>query len=157
MKPVVSGQWSVVSLFVRLSCLLLTAFCLLSCSVPNLEDPDCTRARDIVREFYSFHFGNDMVFSAENLERRKAYLTPTYFADLNGRPSTIDPFTRTDDVPKAFRVGECHVIEPRRRAAFRVLLFWRTDTRTDQRAINVETKNVDGKWLIDAVSEAADL
>jgi len=140
------------------NCLLLVGSCLLlSCSVPNLEQPDCTQARDVVREFYSFHFGNDMGFSAENLEKRKGYLTSGYLADLHDAPPTIDPFTRTDDRPKAFRVGECRVIEQGRRAAFRVLLFWKTDTRTDQQAIKVETENVDGKWLIDTVSDAADL
>jgi len=157
MKEVVSGQWLVVGLWGRLSCLLLTAYCLLACSVPNLEQPDCTKARDIVREFYSFHFGNDKDVSTDGLEKRRPFLTPDLFASLKGAQTANDPFTLTDDPPKAFRVGECRVIEPGRRAAFGVLLFWRTDTRTDQRAIKVETKNVDGKWLIDAVGDAADL
>ncbi len=154
MRSVVSCQWSVVSLCGRVSCLLLTAFCLLACSIPNLEPPECIQARDIVREFYSFHFGNDKEFSAEALEKRRVFLTPSFFRNLVGTQSGVDPFTLTDDPPKAFRVGECRVEEADRRVTFDVLLFWKTDTRTEQRPITVEAENTGGKWLIDSVGAA---
>lgn len=144
---------AVVSLFARVSCLLLAAYCSLACSVPNLEHPECDQARDVVREFYSFHFGNDMKFSPENLEKRRSHLSPGFFESLNADRPAVDPFTRTDDVPKAFRVGECRVVTPDRRVAFELVLFWKTDTRTEQRAINVEAEKIDGKWLIDAVKD----
>jgi hypothetical protein len=151
MKPLASGQLSVVSWFARVSCLLLAAFCQLACSVPNLEDPDCTQARDGVHEFYSFHFGNDMTFSNENLEKRNEYLTPRFFQELRDHPPPVDPFTRTEDTPKAFRVGDCRVAEPGSRVRFDVLLFWKTDVRTEQRPIGVESAKVDGRWLVDRV------
>lgn len=156
MRIVVGVQWSVVSLCGRLTCLLLSAFCLLSCSIPNLEQPECDQARDVAREFYSFHFGNEMAFSVESLEKRKFYLTPRLYEGLKASPPAADPFTRTDDLPKAFRIGECKVIEPGRRVGFNVLLFWKTDIRTEQRAIDVEAENIDGKWLIDSIDTAAE-
>ena len=61
-----------------------------------------------------------------------------------------DYFTVTDDYPKAFRVGECKVISPER-TEFQVLLFWRDDTRTEQREINVEVAKQSEKWLVDKV------
>lgn len=141
-------------------CLSLTAYCflliacslLLSCSVPNLEPPECDQGRDAVREFYSFHFGNDQSFTADDLERRREYLTERFFENLKSAPPAVDPFTRTDDVPKAFRAGECRVIEPGRRVVFELVLFWKTDTRTDQRAISVEAEKIGDKWLVDSVS-----
>src|SRR6185369_10674358 len=45
------------------------AFWLTACSVPNLEQPECTDSRLTVKEFYSYHFGNDMKFSQENLKQ----------------------------------------------------------------------------------------
>ena len=134
--------------------LLLIAYSLLlSCSIPNLEPPECDQARDAVREFYSFHFGNDQAFKADDIERRRGYLTERFFENLISAPPAVDPFTRTDDVPKAFRAGECRVIEPGRRVVFELVLFWKTDTRTDQRAISVEAEKIGEKWLVDSVSD----
>ena len=132
--------------------ILLLALCSTACSIPNLEPPECDQARDAVREFYSFHFGNDQAFTADDLDRRRGYLTERFFENLKAAPPAVDPFTRTDDVPKAFRAGECRVIEPGRRVAFELVLFWKTDTRTDQRAIGVEAEKIGDKWLVDSVS-----
>ena len=132
------------------SCLLLIANCLLlSCSVPNLEPTNCIQARDIVREFYSFHFGNEMIFSVENLGKRKRFLTPDFYDRLKGSEPRLDPFTLTEDPPKAFRVGECQLKEDGVR--FNVLLFWKTDTSTDQRSITVGARKIDDKWQISSV------
>jgi len=134
------------------NCSLLVASCLLlSCSIPNLEPTECIQARDIVREFYSFHFGNDMTYSIENLQKRRAFLTPRLFESLQSSAPPVDPFTLTDDQPKAFRVGECKVNEPGKRVVFEILLFWKTDTRTEQRPIHVGVENVDGRWLVDTI------
>jgi hypothetical protein len=136
-----------------LFCLLLAAFCSVNCSIPNLEKPECTEARQTVKEFYSYHFGNEMQFTPEHLEQRKRFLTLELINDLSGRTNGADPFTLTDDVPKAFRAGGCEVIEPNKRVEFGVLLFWKTDTRSEEREINVEAVRQDDKWLINKVSE----
>ena len=125
----------------------------LACSIPNLEAPECDQARDVVREFYSLHFGNEQTFGEADIERRSAYLTPQFFGSIRSNRPTVDPFTLTTDTPKAFRAGECRVIEPGQRVSFELLLFWKTDTRTEQQPIRVETENRDGKWLIDSVSK----
>jgi len=124
---------------------------LASCSIPNLEPAECIQGRDIVREFYSLHFGNEMTFSNENLEKRKNYLTPEFYNRLRSGEQLVDPFTRTTDLPKAFRVGECRVDESEKRVTFNVLLFWKTDTRSEQRSIQVGVEKVEGRWLVDTV------
>ncbi len=148
---VVSGQWSVVSSCGRLFCLLLTACFLLACGVVNLQGPDCAEARPRVREFYSFHFGNDLKVSPENLRSREEFLTPAFVDRLRQRDSTFDPFTLTEDHPKAFRVGECRLVEPGKRVSFNVLLFWKTDTESIQRSINVDAVRENDEWLIETV------
>lgn len=152
MRSVVGGRCSVVSRTGFVVCLLLSAFCLLSCSVPNLGEPDCEAARGAVREFYSFHFANDMTFSADNLEKRKRFLAADLYELLKTERQQGDPFTRTSDLPKAFRVGDCKVIEPGKRTSFQVLLFWKDDVRSEQRTIKVEAENVDGRWLIRSIT-----
>lgn len=157
MKVVVSGRRSVVRFGGRLCCLLLSAFCFLACSVPNLEPTDCTQARDIVREFYSFHFGNDMHSTVENVQRREKFLTPELTSQLlldvmQGRLSGKDYFTDTEDFPKAFRVGECKVVEPGNRVQFRVLVFWKDDERTEQKPLFVYVEKENDNWLIDSIS-----
>jgi len=151
-----NGESGICSLCVSAS-LRLILLCVLfvaSCSVPNLEQPDCDQARDVVREFYSRHFGT--VVSAivpEVPEQQRVYLTPRFLEELSARPQhATDPFTLTDDPPKAFRAGECRVVEPGKRVSFELLLFWKTDTRSEQRAITVEAEKHDDKWLLDKVT-----
>jgi hypothetical protein len=136
----------------RLVCLLLTAYCSLGCSVPNLETPACVESRDIVREFYSFHFGNGLAFSPESLKQRERFLTPGFSSRLATQHEGADPFTTgTTDFPKAFRVGECKETAPDK-TVFEVLLFWRDDSRTEQKTIRVEAGKSGDKWLIDSVN-----
>ncbi len=157
MKAVVSGQWSVVSLRGRLFCLLLSAFCLLGCSVPNLEEADCIQARDIVREFYSFHFANDMHPTQENIRLREKYFTRGYATKLmhdedSGTQLTRDLFTNSEDFPKAFRVGQCRVVEAGTKVQFEVLMFWKDDEKSEQKPVVAFVRKVDDKWLIDSIS-----
>ena len=134
-------------------CILHLALCI-GCSIPILEPQSCIDSRTSVREFYSFHFGNEMRYSDEGLKLRERFLSPTFAQDLTRRQHFGDPFTTGDeDLPKAFRVGACREISPDK-AEFQVLLFWRDDVRNEQREIKVETAKQDGRWLIDNVSVA---
>jgi hypothetical protein len=136
----------------KLPCLLLTAYCLLACGIPNLETPACVESRDIVREFYSYHFGNGLGFSADSLKQRERFLTPGLVSQFAKVADGTDPFTTgTTDFPKAFRVGECKEIS-NGQTAFQVLLFWRDDNRTEQKTINVETVRTGDKWLINRIN-----
>ena len=133
-------------------CLLLTAYCSLNCgSMPNLEAPECTEARGTVKEFYSYHFGNEMRFSQDNLRQREKFLTPEYIKSLQNVQTENDVFTTNNtDFPKAFRVGKCEVVGPAK-TNIEILLFWKTDTRTEQKAINVEVVREGDKWLINRI------
>ena len=130
---------------------MLATISTFSCSIPNLETAECVASRSVVREFYSFHFGNDMRFSADGLEARRRFLTPSYYTSLYSSEPEADVFTtNTTDFPRAFRVGKCETTGEGR-SAFEVLLFWRDDSRTEQRAISVETVLIAEDWLIDRV------
>jgi hypothetical protein len=137
---------------VKFACLLLTAYCLLSCGVPNLETLACVESRDVVREFYSFRFGNGLAFSADALKQRERFLTPELVRNFVSQPEGADPFTTgTSDFPKAFRVGGC-TEKSAERTEFQLLLFWRDDNSSQQKTINVETVKTGDKWLIDKVN-----
>lgn len=131
---------------------LTTAILISACSIPNLEPQPCIESRTAVREFYSFHFGNGLAFSQEALKDRAKFLTPEYAKTFTDKNDGTDPFTTGDtDFPKAFRVGECSVVSPDR-TSLGVLLFWRDESRTEQRKIIVEAVKQNGQWLIDKVS-----
>lgn len=158
MKAVVSGQWSVVSLCRRISCLGILAYYLLACSIPNLEPAACIEARTAVREFYSFHFGNDMNPSLESIELRSKHLTRSFKEFMIDRyraghgAKVGDEITQTvSDFPKAFRVGKCKLDESKNKAELEVLLFWKDDQRDDQRTLQVEAQQEDSKWLVNAI------
>lgn len=119
--------------------------------MPNLEPPECTGSRLVVKEFYSYHFGNEMKFSAENLQKREKFLTPEFFKSLQNLQTENDIFTtNTTDFPKAFRVGGCKVIDGAK-TNLEVLLFWKDDKRTEQKAINVEVVKQNDKWLVNKI------
>lgn len=149
MRTLISSRWSAV----RFLLIVFAASSFLGCSVPNLEEPDCREARDVVREFYSLHFGNDMHPSAANVRLREKYLTPRLKDTLlAATPGDTDYFTATSDYPKAFRVGECKIKSPGQSANFDVLLFWKDDVRSEQKHISVAVEKENGAWRIGAVN-----
>ena len=153
MKIMVNGKWLMVNWRkFPLFCFLPFAFLLSACgSVPNLEPPECTDARLTVKEFYSNHFGGEMKFSPESVKPLEKFLTPEYFKSLQNLQTDGDVFTTgSNDFPKAFRVGGCKVIEPSK-TNFEVLLFWRDDKRSEQKAINAEVVKQGDKWLINKI------
>ncbi len=92
-----------------------------------------------------------MRFSGDGLKLRERFLTPALIESVGATAEGTDPFTTGDtDLPKAFRVGTCHVVSPDR-TRFDVLLFWKDDTRSEQRTIKVEVAKIDGKWLVDKI------
>ncbi len=137
----------------RLFCFLVLVFFVKSCglSVPNLEQAECSQARIRVKEFYSFHFGNDMKPSSENLQQREKFLSADLIRQLEQRTGeTQDYFTKTEDYPKAFSIGKCEVVSPKN-TVFEVLLFWKDDERSEQRRIKVEAIKENNNWSVNKV------
>jgi hypothetical protein len=92
----------------------------------------------------------------ENLELRDRFLTRSgrfrFGKATGGMPETkIDPFTLTENFPKAFRVGDCVVVSPEQEVRFQLLLFWKDDVRSEERSVTVTAKNEEGSWRIDSV------
>lgn len=131
--------------------LILLAFVLSACAVPNIENPRCREAQDFLKKFYSFHFGNEMRSSAENLDKRKEFLTGELQQQLaRQNPSAFDYFTQTEDYPKAFRVGACEAVGEEK-ILTDILLFWKDDTRSEQREIRVEVVKENENWSVNQV------
>ncbi len=124
-----------------------------ACSIPSLESPDCAAARDGVKEFYSYHFGNDMHMSKENLEARKRFLTPELFSSLSSQvESAVDPFTNSDTPSKTFKIAKC-TQEGADKADVIVQVYWRHDDgKVDQRELHIEAVKTGDAWLINKVS-----
>jgi len=146
-----------VSIRVQLCTKILVVFSLLylavACSVPNLESATCVESRNALREFYSFHFGNNMSFTPDDLRARERFLTPEFAEKLRSSREGTDPFTTgTDDFPKAFRAGDCREISPER-TAIEVVLFWKDDTRSEERKIKVEMAKRGDVWLVDNITQ----
>ena len=134
-------------------CVLHFALFVTSCSVPNLEQPECTQARDVVKRFYSFHFGNDMHPSAENIKARKDYLTADLFNTLSAvTDEKRDYFTDSENYPKAFRIGACTVGEGDS-ATLQVVLLWHSDIASEQKEVKVTVARSGDKWLIGKVTK----
>lgn len=151
LRPLFKVESSKFAIFVLISAINVLLFSS-GCSIPNLESPDCNEARNVVRELYSTHLGNDMKPSAEYLNVREKFLSAELNLFLKAQnESAEDFFTQTADYPKTFRVGKCTVIEPDNRVRIQVLLFWKDDTRDEQKEVFVEAVNQSDTWLINKV------
>jgi hypothetical protein len=145
-----NGKWKMENWL----CVFAYAFLLFTfnaCSIPNLESPECTDSRLAVKQFYSFHFDNDMRFSIDNLKKREKFLTPEFANVLRDTTGENDVFTtNSTDIPKAFRIVECKVIEPTK-TSLELVLFWRDDVRSEQKNIHIEAVKQSDKWLLNKV------
>ena len=132
------------------SALITLCFCFSGC-IKSLESPECAQARDTIKKFYGYYLDSLIHPNAGGVREREEFLTDKAKQMLQTETAE-DYFTQTtQDFPKAFRVGECQTIAPDR-AAFEVLFFWKTDTRSEERRIRVEAAKENEKWLIDEVS-----
>ena len=133
-------------------CLLSCVFFQLNCSIPNLQSSECIEAQNTVKELYSYHFGNDMKFTKQNLKQREKYLTDELKQQLESQPeSAADYFTATDDYPKAFRLGDCKTVEPGKRVDIQVVFFWKSETRSEQKEVRAEVVKQNDNWLVNKV------
>lgn len=136
--------------------LLFTFYFLLSMacvtgSMPNLDEPECAQSREIVKKFYSIHFDGKMLFSKEYLKSQERFLTPEFYKSLENLQTEDDIFTtNSNDIPRAFRLADCKVIEPDK-TNVEVLLFWKNDTESRQQKINAEVVKQADKWLINKI------
>lgn len=128
--------------------------CLTACvtgSMPNLDEPQCAESRDVVKKLYSFHFDSNMLLSQENLKQREKFLTPEFVKSLQNLQTENDIFTtNSDDIPRAFRLGDCKVIEPTK-TNVEVLLLWRDEKESRQQTIKVEAVKQNDKWLVNKI------
>ena len=132
-------------------CSVAIIFFASSCSIPSLEKPECTEARDAVKQLYSFHFGNDMHPSPENLRARERFLTPELFKTLSASSGTTDYFTASDDPPRTFKIAKCEAPQSDK-ANVQVQIYWRDDAKTVQKEVHVEAVKTGDTWLINKVS-----
>ncbi len=133
-------------------CLLLTACCSLACSLPSLESLQCSEARDAVKQFYSFHFGNDMAPTSENLKKRERFLTAEYYKTLVAAGnSKTDVFTASESPPKTFKIAKCEALQ-QDKAMLQVQIYWRDNEKVTQKEVHVEAVKTGDAWLINKVS-----
>jgi hypothetical protein len=119
--------------------------------MPTLDTPECEASRLVAKQFYSYHFGNEMKFSQENLKQREKFLTPEFYKSLQNVQSENDVFTtNSDDLPRAFKLGGCKVLEPNK-TDVEIQLFWKDTERIEQKNIHTEVVKQGDKWLINKV------
>ena len=89
--------------------------------------------------------------TAENLKARERYLTSDLYKALSASAGSKDYFTASDEFPKTFKMGKCELPQTDR-ANVQVQIYWRDDTKTVQKEVNVEAVNQKDTWLINKVT-----
>lgn len=122
-----------------------------ACRVDTFDTSPCGEASDAARRFYSFHLGNDMTPSPENLEKRKKYLTDELFKQLSGIGSKQDYFTASENFPRTFKIGHC-TQNSAEDTTVQVQIYWKDDYTTEQKDVLVDVAKRGGEWLVNKVS-----
>lgn len=122
-----------------------------ACRVDTFDTSPCGEASDAARRFYSFHLGNDMTPSPENLEKRKKYLTDELFKQLSGTESRQDYFTASENFPRTFKIGHC-TQNSAEDTTVQVQIYWKDDYTTEQKDVLVDVAKRGGEWLVNKVS-----
>ena len=130
---------------------------LTACRVPTLESQQCRDASLAVKEFYSFHFGNDMAPTAENLNARHRFLTDQLYGSVSAASDgKTDYFTKSAEYPKTFKIGKCEAPDAEH-ANVQVQEYWLQEhgstKDTIQRSLEVSTVKTGDNWLINSVAE----
>ncbi|REJ77705.1 MAG: hypothetical protein DWQ47_15150 [Acidobacteria bacterium] len=127
---------------------LVSLFAFSTCSVPNLEPKSCIEARGELKKLYSLHFDRGFDPDERYRKDRDEYLSNRLKSSIDAGEE--DYLTQTADHPKAFRIGECG--ELAERVQFEILLFWKDDSRDEQREILVDMVRDESVWKVDRVS-----
>ena len=130
---------------------LLAGICTsFSCSLPSLEKPECSQARDNVKQFYSWQLGTDSRERSAHPETARKFVSSSFSTD----PGNVenDPFTLSTTVPKSFRIGKCEVLGPDK-VKLEVQLLWRDELDSRQLDVFVEAARSDDRWLITKVTK----
>ncbi len=129
---------------------LLAGICTsFACSLPNLEKPECSQARDHVKQFYSWHLGTDADERELHPEMTRKFVSPFFSTD--SRDWERDQYTLSTNVPKSFRIGKCEVIEPDK-VKLQVQLLWRDDNTSRQTDVTVSAIRSGDVWQIAKVT-----
>ncbi|HMT09486.1 MAG TPA: hypothetical protein PKA82_15905 [Pyrinomonadaceae bacterium] len=133
-------------------CIFTFTFLIVACgSIPNLESPECTAARNEARRFYSYHFDAMTRSGGDRAVERLEYLTPRYAAELKAKgPQDIDVFTMSKEFPKTFKIGECKMASPTN-VDIQIQTYWRSDEKTSQNEVVANYVLENGKWLLEGV------
>lgn len=127
------------------------SFLIHGCRFYSLEPVECTEARVAAKQFYSFHFGNEMRPSPEALKSREQFLTPRYYTALSAAEGgPWDQFTLTEKYPKTFKIGEC-MADTATNIDLQIQLYWRDDYNTVQQEVVANMVKESGKWQLDGV------
>jgi len=133
----------------RFAAITMLALFTFSCglSIPNLEDRECSSARDATREFYSWYLGTDSESRSKQKEVYDRFVSPGFSSTASG---AADPFFLADTTPTTFKVGKCEQRDESH-IAMQVQMYWRQDAKTDQKEVYADLTKTGGKWLIDKV------
>jgi len=129
-------------------CISHFAFCIAACSIPSLESQQCAEARDSVKDFYSWYLGTDAKTRTQQQTTYDRFIAPGFQTSAT---DDLDPFFLSPTMPTTFKIGKCDV-DNDSRVSIQVQLYWRYESKTDQKEVYAEVARSGDKWLIEKVA-----
>jgi hypothetical protein len=119
-----------------LFCLFPLSLCLGACSIPKLESPDCSAARDVAREYYSLAIGGERMRTSTFSHRESVDASDQFY------------FSRIR--PTSYRAGECS-LSPDGRVMVETVVIWRQEGKNSERKDSVNLVKSGDSWLIERI------
>jgi hypothetical protein len=97
-----------------------------------------------VKDFYSWYLGTDAKTRAQQETTYDRFIASDFQTSVS---DDLDPFFLSPTTPTTFKIGKCDV-DSETRVSIQVQLYWRYESKTDQKEVYAEVFRTGDKWLI---------
>jgi hypothetical protein len=131
-------------------CILHCALCIISCSIPAIESPDCSAAREVTKRYYSLAIGGDLADQPDSLRQIKQLQAPDFSVGGTQISGGRDPYNFSLVTPSSSRVVECADLG-NGEVMNNVTVIWRQNDQNYLRKDKVTLARSGDTWLIEHI------
>lgn len=130
-------------------CIVSCTLSVVACSIPAIESPDCTAARDVAKRYYSLAIGGDVANQPDAMREFKNLLAPDFSVTGTDMSDGRDPYNFSLITPSSSRFDEC--VEQNSKPTINVTVIWRQNEQNYLRKDKVTLTKSGNTFLVEHI------